>query len=126
MSNDGVSTTSVPEPFESYSGEESYIFVSYAHLDKSSVYDAIRMFNDASINIWYDEGIQPSTEWVEEIAQAIRIPRVVLFVSPSAVVAFVRNEINYAVSLDKNILTVYLEETHLPEGLALCLQPYQC
>ena len=55
MSNDGVSTTSVPEPFESYSGEESYIFVSYAHLDKSSVYDAIRMFNDASINIWYDD-----------------------------------------------------------------------
>ena len=127
MSNDGVSTTSVPEPFESYSGEESYIFVSYAHLDKSSVYDAIRMFNDASINIWYDEGIQPSTEWVEEIAQAIKNSSLfVLFVSPSAVVSrFVRNEINYAVSLDKNILTVYLEETHLPEGLALCLQPYQ-
>ena len=33
-------TTSVPEPFESYSGRILH-FVSYAHLDKSSVYDAI-------------------------------------------------------------------------------------
>ena len=40
------------------------------------------------INIWYDEGIQPSTEWVEEIAQAIKNSSLfVLFVSPSAVVS---------------------------------------
>ena len=46
--------------------------------------------------------------------------------SPQAVSSrFVRNEINYAVSLDKNILTIYLEETLLPEGLSLCLQPFQ-
>ena len=73
------------------------------------------------------EGIPPSTEWVEEIAQAIKKSSLfVLFMSPQAVSSrFVRNEISYAVSLDKNILTIYLEKTLLPEGLSLNLQPFQ-
>ena len=117
----------VPEPFESYIGDDSYIFVSYARLDKKFVYSALQVFNDAKVNVWYDEGIPPSTEWVEEIAQAIKKSSLfVLFMSPQAVSSrYVRNEISYAVSLDKNILTIYVEETLLPEGLSLCLQPYQ-
>ena len=38
---------------------------------------------------------------------------------------YVVNEINYAFSLNKNILTIYLEETMLSGGLSLCLQPFQ-
>lgn len=127
MTDNLSSTSEVSEPFESYTGDDPYIFVSYAHIDKAFVYNTLRYINDSKVNVWYDEGIQPSTEWVEEIAQAIKKSSLfVLFMSPSAVVSrFVRNEINYAVSLDKNILTIYLEETLLPEGLALCLQPYQ-
>ena len=115
------------EPFESYAGEDPYIFVSYAHRDKESVYSTLKYLYDQKINIWYDEGIPPSAEWVEEIAQAIkRSSLFVLFMSPQALASrYVINEINYAVSLNKNILTVYLEETLLSDGLALCLQPFQ-
>ena len=127
MSDQTIIKDEIPEPFESYTGHDPYIFVSYARLDKSFVYNTLQIFHDAKVNIWYDEGIPPSTEWVEEIAQAIKKSSLfVLFMSPQAVSSrFVRNEINYAVSLDKNILTIYLEETLLPEGLSLCLQPYQ-
>ena len=127
MSDQPIVREELPEPFESYTGSDPYIFVSYARLDKSFVYNTLQIFHDAKVNVWYDEGIPPSTEWVEEIAQAIKKSSLfVLFMSPQAVSSrFVRNEINYAVSLDKNILTIYLEETLLPEGLSLCLQPYQ-
>lgn len=127
MSDQTIAMDEIPEPFESYTGDDPYIFVSYARLDKSFVYNTLQVFSDSKVNIWYDEGIPPSTEWVEEIAQAIKKSSLfVLFMSPQAVSSrFVRNEINYAVSLDKNILTIYLEETLLPEGLSLCLQPYQ-
>ena len=119
--------STMSEPFESYAGEDPYIFVSYAHRDKESVYSTLRYLYDQKINIWYDEGIPPSAEWVEEIAQAIkRSSLFVLFMSPQALASrYVINEINYAVSLNKNILTVYLEETLLSDGLALCLQPFQ-
>ena len=33
----------------------------------------MREFRDAGVNMWYDEGIQPAGEWVEEIAHAIAI-----------------------------------------------------
>jgi formylglycine-generating enzyme required for sulfatase activity len=127
MSDQLVPSDQIPEPFESYTGNDPYIFVSYARLDKSFVYSTLQVFHDAKVNVWYDEGIPPSTEWVEEIAQAIKKSSLfVLFMSPQAVSSrFVRNEINYAVSLDKNILSIYLEDTLLPEGLSLCLQPYQ-
>ena len=42
------------EPFESY-GEDPYIFVSYAHRDKESVYSTLKYLYDQKINIWYDE-----------------------------------------------------------------------
>jgi formylglycine-generating enzyme required for sulfatase activity len=127
MTDQPLQRDDIPEPFESYTGEDPYIFVSYARLDKAFVYNTLQILHDAKVNVWYDEGIPPSTEWVEEIAQAIKKSSLfVLFMSPQAVSSrFVRNEISYAVSLDKNILTIYLEETLLPEGLSLNLQPFQ-
>ena len=74
------------EPFESYAGEDPYIFVSYAHRDKESVYSTLKYLYDQKINIWYDEGIPPSAEWVEEIAQAIkRSSLFVLFMSCASI-----------------------------------------
>ena len=67
-----ISSADIPEPFESYSGEGPYVFVSYAHADKIPVYQSMREFRDAGVNMWYDEGIQPAGEWVEEIAHAIK------------------------------------------------------
>ncbi len=122
-----ISSADIPEPFESYSGNGPYVFVSYAHADKIPVYQTIREFRDVGVNMWYDEGIQPAGEWVEEIAHAIKKSSMfVVFVSPRSVDSrFVKSEVGYALSENKDILTIYLEETILPAGLSLCLQQFQ-
>ena len=117
----------VPAPFEPYSGDGPSIFVSYAHADKIVVFDAIRQLHQKGANIWYDEGIQAAGEWVEEIAHAIKDSVLFLvFISPRSIDSrYVRQEIGYASSLNKEILTVFVEDTDLPAGLSLILQQFQ-
>ena len=51
---------------------------------------------------------------------------VLVFISPRSVDSrYVKSEVGYALSENKEILTVYVEETTLPAGLALCLQQFQ-
>lgn len=121
------SVLDIPTPFESYSGSEPYSFISYAHADKVKVYKALYGFKAKGINIWYDEGIPPAGEWVDELAQAIKkSSSFVVFVSPRAANSrYVRMEVQYALSEQKEILTIFLEDTKLPPGLSLCLQQFQ-
>ena len=117
----------ITPPFEAYSGDGPYTFVSYAHADKVIVFDAMRQLFDRGANMWYDEGIKPAGEWVEEIAHAIKASSLFLvFISPRSVDSrYVRSEVGYALSENKEVLTVYVEETTLPAGLSLCLQQFQ-
>ena len=117
----------ISPPFDAYSGEGPYTFVSYAHADKVMVFNAMRKLNERGANIWYDEGIKPAGEWVEEIAHAIKASSLFLvFISPRSVDSrYVKSEVGFALSENKEILTVYVEETTLPAGLALCLQQFQ-
>ena len=127
LSHSMQSAADIPSPFESYSGDGPYSFISYAHADKVKVYQTIRGFREKGINIWYDEGIPPAGEWVDELAQAIKkSSSFVVFVSPrSADSRYVRMEVQYALSENKEILTIFLEDTQLPPGLSLCLQQFQ-
>ena len=122
-----IANSSTPVPFEAYSGDGSYTFVSYAHADKVFVYECMDWLRKQGVDMWYDEGIAPAGEWVEEIATAIKGSKLfIVFISPDAVESrYVRSEVGYALSLDKDILSVYLKETDLPAGLDLCLQPFQ-
>src|SRR6056300_1100573 len=117
----------ISAPFDAYSGEGPYSFVSYAHADKVAVFNAMRKLHQRGANIWYDEGIKPAGEWVEEIANAIKGSSLfIVFISPRSVDSrYVRSEVGYALSENKEILTVFVEETTLPAGLALCLQQFQ-
>ena len=116
-----------PAPFEAYSGDGPHIFVSYAHDDKENVYAYMSDFKNFGVNIWYDEGIPPAGEWVEEIANAIkRSSLFVVFISPRSVDSrYVKSEVGFALSENKYILSIFLEETEVPPGLALCLQQFQ-
>lgn len=117
----------ISAPFDAYSGDGPYSFVSYAHADKVLVFNAMRKLHKCGANIWYDEGIKPAGEWVEEIANAIKGSSLFLvFISPRSVDSrYVRSEVGYALSENKEILTIFVEETTLPAGLALCLQQFQ-
>ena len=108
-------------PFEAYAGDEPYIFISYAHKDSAQVFKEISQLNDAGYHVWYDEGIEASSEWPEEIANAVIGCSVFLvFISPRSTASVnCRNEINLALNEDKPFLAVHMEDSALPPGLRL-------
>ena len=114
-------------PFPAYDGEDAYIFVSYAHEDTTEVYPDLEWLRDQGINIWYDEGISPSSEWRKELGRAIRKSKLmVFFVSPESVRSLhCRREVNDALDLNLDCLVVYLQKTELPDGLRLSLSGLQ-
>ncbi len=108
-------------PFEAYTGEAPYVFISYAHADGEVVFREIRKLHEAGYRIWYDEGIEPGDDWPQHIAQAVvNCSLFLIFTSPrSAASENCRNEINLALNRKKKFLSIYLEETELPLGLEL-------
>jgi hypothetical protein len=114
-------------PFEAYKGSEPYIFISYAHKDRNIIYPEIKRLNDLGFRIWYDEGIDPGTEWTEEIAMALDNCLVFLvFISSRAVKSHnVKNEIGFVVKRNKIFIAIHIEETILPKGLELQISNFQ-
>ena len=106
---------------------DDYIFISYAHKDADEILPVIRFLQDNGYKVWYDEGIEAGTEWPEYIAQRIKNCAVfIAFISPNAINSNnCRNEINYAVSLQKQFLAVYLRETVMTAGMELQLGSIQ-
>lgn len=110
-----------------YEGEKNYIFISYAHKDAPKVLPIIDVLNERGFRVWYDAGIEAGTEWPEYIEEHLKKAAVVLaFMTPNAVASKnCRNEINFALELDKDILVVYLEDTSLQKGMRLQLNSTQ-
>lgn len=110
-----------------YEGKEPYIFVSYAHKDSAAVFHIVEQLNARGYRIWYDEGIEPGSEWPEYIANHLLGAETVLSVlTPNAVNSVnCRREINFALSKNKPVLTIYMEDIELPVGLELQLSSQQ-
>ena len=110
-----------------YEGKEPYIFVSYAHKDSAVVFRLVEQLNERGYRIWYDEGIEPGSEWPEYIANHLLGAEMVLSVlTPNAVNSInCRREINFALSKNKPVLTIYMEDIELPVGLELQLSSQQ-
>ncbi len=108
-------------PYPAYRGNEPYVFLSYARLDKDRVYEEIKRFNEAGFHVWYDEGITPGNEWSDAIAEALSkcTVFVVMLTPNSAPREAVLNEISFALDEGKPFLAIYLEDTQLPPGLRL-------
>lgn len=107
--------------------DNKYVFISYSHNDSEKVVSIINALKARGIDIWYDEGIEAGTEWPEYIAEKIYGASVfIAFMTPSAAASMnCRNEINYAISLGKEMLIVYLEPTTLSAGMQLQLGSIQ-
>ena len=110
-----------------YEGKEPYIFISYAHKDSTVVFRLVEQLNERGYRIWYDEGIEPGSEWPEYIANHLLGAEMVLSVlTPNAVNSVnCRREINFALSRNKPVLTIYMEDIELPVGLELQLSSQQ-
>lgn len=114
------STESHP-PFPAYKGTEPYIFVAYAHKDSGVVFPELVQLSNWGVNIWYDEGIDPGNEWPEEIAAALAgASLLIYYVSPNSVNSRnCRDEINFGLNHNIEIVAIHIEETDIPAGLSL-------
>ena len=81
----------------------------------------------AGYRVWYDEGIDPGTEWDYNIASHITgCASFVAFISANYLASDnCKDELNYARDLQKERLLIYLEDVSLPMGMAMRLNRLQ-
>ena len=109
-----------------YTGEQGYIYVSYAWKDKRYGYPILEQLVKDGYRIWFDEGITSGEEDPGEIAAKIAGCQLFLaFLSENAAqsCAFKR-EVNFAIHQKKEIIAVMLQETHLSPGMELQLSAF--
>jgi hypothetical protein len=110
-----------------YRGEEAYIFISYAHRDIKKVQKIIYLLEEQGYRIWYDEGIDPGTEWDDNIASHIEACNgMIAFLSTAYIESDnCKDELKYARDIGKERLLVYLDDVVLSSGLAMRLNRTQ-
>lgn len=54
-----------------YEGDLPYMFVSYAHADRDAVLPIVAALVDKGYREWYDDGIPPTTDFPEYIADRV-------------------------------------------------------
>lgn len=115
------------KPFLAYRGDEPYVFVCYAHGDAAQVYPELERLHALGINVWYDEGIRPGSEWTDTLAAQIQACRwFVYFLSPNSIASeHCRRELGFAQEEKRPVLAVELVPTQLPAGLRLSLNNRQ-
>ena len=106
-----------------YCGEKDYIFISYCHKDKKRVLPIIQRLFDEGYRVWYDEGIDPGTEWDKNIAEHIvNCGYFIAFMSKNYLDSLnCKDELNFARELEKNRFLIYLEKISLPPEMQMRL-----
>lgn len=110
-----------------YTGRGKYIFVSYCHKDKRYVFPIIEQMARDGYNIWYDEGIDPGSEWPEIIAKHLDECTVCLaIISKNSLNSHnCRREINFALLKKKYFISAVIEQVDLSLGMQLQLSATQ-
>ena len=115
-------------PVKPYEGTEPYIFISYSHRDSDRVLPILRHLADQGFRLWYDEGIDPGSEWPESIATHLANSKAcIAFISANSLASQnCRREINFALSRNHiSFLSVMLEDAQMTPGVELQLSTYQ-
>lgn len=104
-----------------YKGQEGYIFVSYAHKDSERVWPMIRRLQQDGYRVWYDEGIDPGTEWDENIAAHVSDCGCFIAVMTANYLNSdnCKDELKFSRDLEKPQILLYLENVELPQGMAM-------
>lgn len=110
-----------------YNGSDPFIFASYSHRDMGTVFDIIRELQKRGYRIWFDEGIDPGTEWDEYIAGYIAASSYMLaFLSENYFGSSnCKDELSFARDMDKPLLLIYIKDDELPAGMQLRLNRIQ-
>ena len=106
---------------DAYDGDAPFAFISYAHSDRSEVCGVLRFLQQRGIRFWYDKGIEPGEEWPEKVALRLAESGVVVVMLSAAALASanVRREVNLALSENKKLIVVQLDNAELSLGMKL-------
>ena len=104
-----------------------YIFVSYSHKDSEEVHKIIEKMYKEGYNVWFDEGIDPGTEWDEYIASHVEgASYFIACISKNYLNSSnCKDELNFARDLEKERIIVYLEDVELSKGMQMRLNRVQ-
>ena len=104
-----------------YEGNDSYIFISYAHADEQAVGSVLEDLAQNGVRFWYDAGIEVGSEWPEYIAERLAsADRMIAFVSNAYAASHnCRKEMHYAVSKGIRTINVFLEDAAITPGMSL-------
>ena len=107
----------------SYSGNEKYIFISYRHTDIDVVKRIVADMQSRGYRIWWDEGIKPSEDFTEVIANRLKDSDVLFsFLSEGYLTSdFCLDELNYGIKNHKKIVPIKMDDVELPSGIDLRL-----
>ena len=102
---------------------DGHIFICYSHEDRSVLDEEVTWLTNQEYVVWFDDRVHPGLEWADELAEAIDECTLLLLLATSHSIKsrHCRNEIAYAIDIDKPILTVFLEPLELTGGLKLSL-----
>ena len=119
---------SSPARFPVYHGDEPYIFISYAHVDRARVLPIAEELYRRHFRVWYDDGIEGGAHWADFIAEHLEGAAIILYF-PSEQFNSNRNcerEVNYAVESKKDMACVHLDDAQLPPGLGMQFSTAKC
>ena len=110
-----------------YEGEEPYVFISYCHKDRANIFPIIENMAHDGYRVWYDEGIDPGSEWPEIIASHLNGCTVCIAVlSVNSLDSHnCRREVNFALLKNKQFISVILEEVKMPLGMEMQISSNQ-
>jgi hypothetical protein len=109
-------------PYHPYKGNKPYIFISYSH---KNIVDALQIINhlqSEGYRVWYDDGIDPGTEWDENIASHIQSCAIFIALLSNEYVnsSNCKDELSFARDLEKKRLLIYLYDSiTMPGGMAM-------
>jgi hypothetical protein len=102
------------------------LFISYAHVNKTTVEQLASLLEKAGHHVWYDYEITGGDDWWQTILTEIEAADVFIFaLSPQSTNSEAcKTEFQYALDLKKPLLPVMLKQGELPAGQKLYQTQY--
>lgn len=106
--------------FQDFEDDDNYIFISYKHLDKETIYPIIKRFNDAGFKVWYDDGLKYGEDYDDLIDYKIdNCTLFLIFITERVIKGaydpkeYMKKELDVAIETDTKILPVFLDDVKL-------------
>ncbi len=96
------------------------IFISYSRRDTEYVKSLVEALRKQNFEVWFDKNIRTGTDWDDTIESELKnADAIVLILSKTSVASDnVKDEISYAIGLNKSVNPIKIEECDVPMRLA--------